>query len=133
MKMGNFEVLVIYLHSCTFSNILNTFVDIFPLFNCLTSCQSRTTTIPSKYDINPRVIPTILLICRPLQLAEVEGVNFELTDRVSDLEQQLESIQANSGSEVNNQLEQDLTYSDQVIDGSVNVRCPHPLTFFFLD
>ncbi|XP_072050642.1 uncharacterized protein [Amphiura filiformis] len=31
------------------------------------------------------------------QLAEVEGKNFELTDRVSDLEQQLEALQTNDG------------------------------------
>ncbi|XP_041465569.1 nucleoprotein TPR-like [Lytechinus variegatus] len=50
------------------------------------------------------------------QLAEVEGVNFELTDTVSDLQQQLESLQANSGSEVNRQLEEELTTSIQQVE-----------------
>lgn len=50
------------------------------------------------------------------QLAEVEGTNFELTDRISDLEQQLESLQATSGSEVAGQLEQELTLSSQDVE-----------------
>ncbi|XP_784662.2 dynactin subunit 1 [Strongylocentrotus purpuratus] len=50
------------------------------------------------------------------QLAEVEGVNFELTDTVSDLQQQVESLQANSGPEVNRQLEEELTTSDQQVE-----------------
>ncbi|XP_063970349.1 cingulin-like [Lytechinus pictus] len=50
------------------------------------------------------------------QLAEVEGVNFELTDTVSDLQQQVESLQANSGSEVNRQLEEESTTSIQQVE-----------------
>ncbi|XP_071479399.1 uncharacterized protein [Diadema antillarum] len=50
------------------------------------------------------------------QLAEVEGTNFELTDQISDLEGQLESLQGNSGSEVNDQLEQELTRSNQEVE-----------------